>query len=213
MKLKDALEIVGGLSNPSKMPCHSYGISAHLCITGAKLVKVEGSVCADCYALKGMYGDWNKNVSNAHAKRAEAINRPDWAKTMAFIINAKKMDYFRWHDSGDLQSFQHLLNIVAIAEQCPNTRFWLPTREKKFINQYAEAFGDFPKNLVVRVSATMQDAPALVVRIGNYKNTSTVHRDKKPIGRACKASNQGGKCLDCRDCWNPRIKNISYAYH
>ena len=74
MKLKEALEIVGGLSNPSKMPCHSYGISAHLCITGAKLVNIEGSVCGDCYALKGMYGDWNKNVSNAHAKRAEAIN-------------------------------------------------------------------------------------------------------------------------------------------
>ena len=208
MKLKEALEIVGGLSNPSKMPCHAYGISAHLCITGAKLVDVAGSVCADCYALKGMYGDWNKNVSNAHAKRAEAINRPDWAKTMAFIINAKKMKYFRWHDSGDLQNFQHLLNIVAIAEQCPNTRFWLPTREKKFINQYAEAFGAFPKNLVVRVSATMQDTPA-----GNYKNTSTVHRDKKPIGRAGKASNHGGKCLDCRDCWNPKIKNVSYAYH
>jgi hypothetical protein len=208
MKLKDAIEAVGGLSSPSKMPCYSYGISAKLCITGAKLVKVEGSVCADCYALKGMYGDWNKNVSNAHAKRAEAINKPDWVKTMVFIINAKKMEYFRWHDSGDLQNFQHLLNIVAIAEQCPNTRFWLPTREKKFVNQYAEAFGEFPKNLVVRVSATKQDEPA-----GNYKNTSTVHRKKEPIGVSCKAPSQGGKCLECRDCWNPRIKNVSYAYH
>lgn len=210
MKLKDAIEKVGGLSNPSKMPCHAYGISAHLCITGAKLSKIPGSVCADCYALeRGFYASWNTNLTKAHTKRAEAINAPDWAKTMAFIINAKKMDYFRWHDSGDLQSFQHLLNIVTIAEQCPNTRFWLPTREKKFINQYAEAFGDFPKNLVVRVSATMQDEPASK----DYKNTSTVHKNKKPIGRACKASNQNGKCLDCRDCWNPRIKNISYAYH
>lgn len=208
MKLKDAIEFVGGLSNPSKMPCHSYGISAHLCITGSKLVKVEGSVCSDCYALKGMYGDWNKNVSNAHKKRAEAINKPEWVKMMVFIINTKKMEYFRWHDSGDLQNFQHLLNIVSIAEQCPNTRFWLPTREKKFINQYGEAFGEFPKNLVVRVSATMQDEPA-----GDYKNTSTVHKNKKPIGRGCKAPSQGGKCLDCRDCWNPKIKNISYAFH
>ena len=46
----------GGLGYPSKMPGTSYGISAHDCITGAKLAKVEGSVCHGCYALKGNYG-------------------------------------------------------------------------------------------------------------------------------------------------------------
>ena len=211
MKIKSisqALGIVGGLSNPSKMPCHSYGISAHLCITGAKLNKVEGSVCSDCYALKGMYGDWNKNVTEAHAKRAQALKDPLWIDAMVFLINTRKMDYFRWHDSGDIQSLQHLFNIVSIAEQCPKTKFWIPTREKKFINQYLDSFGAFPKNLIVRVSATMQDEPA-----GDFPNTSTVHKNAKPIGRACNSNKQGGKCLDCRDCWNPKIKNISYAWH
>ena len=126
--VKEALEFVGGLSNPSKMPCHSYGISAKLCETGAKLAKVEGSVCWDCYALKGMYADWNTPVHNAHARRLEAMQSPDWVSAMVFLITRKKMAYFRWHDSGDLQSFQHLLNLVTIAEQCPGTQFWLPTR-------------------------------------------------------------------------------------
>ena len=206
--VKEALDFVGGLSSPSKMPCFSYGISAYRCQTGAKLVDVVGSTCSDCYALKGFYGDWNTNLHKAHQKRYEAMQNPDWVSAMVFLITRKGMDYFRWHDSGDLQSFQHLLNLVTIAEQCPGTSFWLPTREKKYINQYQKAFGDFPANLIVRVSATMVDEKA-----GDYQNTSTVHQDKAPIGHACNAPAQAGKCLDCRACWDKSIQNISYAKH
>lgn len=203
--IKEALEVVGGLSNPSKMPCYSYGLSAKLCNVGSKLAKVAGSVCEGCYALKGMYTF--KVVGEAHTRRREAIDLPEWVDAMTFIINTKKLEYFRWHDSGDIQNLQHLLNIVKIAENCPNTKFWMPTRERALISKYKEAFGAFPKNLVVRVSATMVDEKT------SGECTSTVHKEGKPMGRACKAPSQDGKCLDCRDCWNPRIKNISYAYH
>jgi hypothetical protein len=206
--IKEAVEFVGGLSNPSKMPCYSYGISAYRCDTGSKLVDVVGSTCADCYALKGFYGDWNTNLHKAHQKRYEAMQSPDWTRAMVFLINKKGMDYFRWHDSGDLQSFQHLLNLVTIAEQCPSTSFWLPTREKKYINQYIKAFGDFPKNLTVRVSATMVDDHA-----GDYPNTSTVHQDKKAIGFECNAPKQAGKCGNCRACWDKSVANVSYKKH
>jgi hypothetical protein len=207
--LKSALDYVGGISTTTKMPCPSYGLSARLCITGSRLAKIEGSTCSDCYALKGMYGDWNTNVQQAHAKRAATLYAPLWVDAMSFIITRKKLAYFRWHDSGDLQSFQHLLNIVSVAEKCPGTKFWLPTREKKIVFQYQQAFGDFPKNLIVRVSATMLDTPASP----EFKTTSTVHKDKKPIGFACLAPKQDGECRDCRECWNPRRKNISYNHH
>ena len=207
MKLKDAIEKVGGLSNPSKMPCHAYGISAHLCITGAKLAKIEGSVCADCYALeRGFYASWNTNLTKAHAKRAEAINAPDWAKTMAFIINAKKMDYFRWHDSGDLQSFQHLLNIVKVAERCPSVAFWLPTKEKKFVSQYIDAFGAFPDNLIVRVSGAMVDGT-----MPDFEHTSTVTTN--PNDATCRAFENSNKCGNCRKCWDKSTFNVSYLKH
>ena len=41
---KEAHKIVGGLSKPSKMPGPAYNLPARACITGAKLVKVPGSV-------------------------------------------------------------------------------------------------------------------------------------------------------------------------
>ena len=205
--LSSALEYVGGLSEPSKMPCYSYGLSAHACITGSRLAEIEGSTCSKCYALKGMYTF--PVVNEAHARRAASLYQPHWVQAMVFIIHRRKMAYFRWHDSGDIQSFQHLLNIVSVAEQCPETRFWLPTREKKIVRQYQQAFGEFPKNLIVRVSAAMIDAEPSP----DFRNTSTVHRDKKPIGFACPSSKQNNECRDCRECWNPRRKNISYHYH
>jgi hypothetical protein len=52
---KQAREITGGLSKPSKMPGPAFNLPASRCITGAKLVKVPGSVCHGCYALKGRY--------------------------------------------------------------------------------------------------------------------------------------------------------------
>ena len=55
MKTSEAWKLVGGLSKPSKMPGWSIGIPAKECKTGGKLQKIPGSVCFDCYALKGCY--------------------------------------------------------------------------------------------------------------------------------------------------------------
>ena len=41
------------LSKPSKMPGHAYSVSAKECGIGGKLAKQKGTVCHDCYALKG----------------------------------------------------------------------------------------------------------------------------------------------------------------
>ena len=69
MNLREAKELTGGgLGYPSKMPGTSYGISAHACITGAKLASVPGSVCHGCYALKGNY-QYN-SVQIAHKRHS-----------------------------------------------------------------------------------------------------------------------------------------------
>ena len=33
------------------------------------------------------------------------------------------------------------------------------------------------------------------------------------IGTECPSYKQGGKCLDCRQCWDKSIPNVSYKYH
>ena len=66
---KDAINIAGSCTRTSKMPSLSYSLPAKECITGSKLVKVKGSVCEGCYALKGNYHRIAKNIKSAQYKR------------------------------------------------------------------------------------------------------------------------------------------------
>ena len=70
MLKKEARQITGGLSKPSKMPGPAHNLPAVACKTGAKLVKVPGSVCAGCYALKGRYRV--KKLLDARSRRLQA---------------------------------------------------------------------------------------------------------------------------------------------
>ena len=77
---EEALKIIGGsLSKPSKMPGWSIGLPAKECKTGGKLQAVKGSVCYDCYALKGCYVF--KVVQDAQYRRLAALKDPNWVTT------------------------------------------------------------------------------------------------------------------------------------
>lgn len=204
MKLIEAKQIAHTLSNPSKMPGKAYSLPAWECKTGAKLRNVPGSVCADCYAMKGAYL-W-RPTKDAMNKRLQSIDHPQWADAMVTMI--QRQDYFRWHDSGDLQSVAHLAKIVEVAGRTPNTAHWLPTREKAIVRAYMRSGGTFPPNLIVRVSAAMVDGSAP----NGFEHTSTVHT-ANPIGHECPARFQQNECRDCRACWDANVTNVSYHKH
>ena len=200
MKTNEALQIIGGsLSKPSKMPGWSIGLPAKECKTGGKLQAVPGSVCFDCYAMKGCYVF--KVVQDAQYRRLAAIKHPLWVGAMAHLINSKKANVFRWHDSGDVQDEEHLIKIFAVCKLTPKIKHWLPTREA-----WIKAFlPECPENLVIRFSAPMvdQEAPA------SWPNSSEV----VTAGATCPAAKQDNECRDCRACWDATIKTISYGKH
>ena len=211
MKIKEIEKKIGTLSNPSKMPSYAWGISAKHCNTGSKLAKIKGTICNKCYALKGDYAF--RIVFDAHEIRRKAIEMNEWVDYMAELITQKykKLDksrlFHRWFDSGDLQSFSHMMKIFEVCELTPHIKYWLATREYKLVDKIKEE--DVPKNLCLRVSAIKVDSqpPSF------WKWTSGVHKDKKPIGRECPAYKQGGECGSCRACWNRNIKQVSYKEH
>lgn len=203
----DLLSIVGGLSKPSKMPGYAYGLSALECKVGSLLRKVKGSTCGSCYALKGMY--IFPVVKNAHKRRMETLSDPRWVPAMTELIarKCKKVPYFRWHDSGDLQSVEHLSKIVAIAYNLPGINFWLPTREMAIVKEFRALGNPFPKNLTVRVSAPMIGrAPE---KIAGTVGSSV----ENPSAFQCPAPTQGNSCMDCRACWNRKVEEVSYTKH
>jgi len=229
--LKSAESVAAKLSAPSKMPGYAYSLPASKCRTGAKLAKIPGTVCYGCYAADtrewldqpGRASRWNRyhmdNVVNAMQRRHDSLQDPLWVPAMVRMIrfrfftrkcNSKGGGYFRWHDSGDIQSLEHLRNIAIVAEATPNVHHWIPTREYKDVSAYLEKFGPFPLNLVVRVSAHRVNELAPK----RFALSSIVVNGDTPAGASdCPAYQQGGKCGDCRSCWNAHVPIIAYPQH
>lgn len=209
MTLKEALDFVGGLSEPSKMPCYGYGTPAKNCKTGRKLRKIKNSVCSICYALKGHFV--YPSVQKSLQKKEDSILKPEWEDAMVLAIGGREgSGYFRWAVSGDLLGLNHLIKIVNIANRLPHIKFWLPTREFNIVSKYVKEFGNFPDNLIVRFSAIMIDgAPPTKIAQKLGVGTSGVKKE----GFSCPASNQNNFCLNCRACWQRDIENINYKKH
>ena len=199
MLKKEARVITGGLSAPSKMPGPAYNLPAADCITGAKLVKVPGSVCAGCYALKGRYRF--NNVQSALRRRAASLMHPDWIDAMVALISGH--EYFRWHDSGDIQSVEHLKRIFEVCKRTPDTKHWMPTREARFLRLMDPDI--IPSNLIIRMSSHMIDQGPVTF----WPWTSTV----SSVTKTCPAQDQGNKCMDCRACWDRKVANVTYPKH
>ena len=104
---KAALLAVGSLSDTSKMPGKSWGINADHCKTGFKLAKIAGTICSVCYAQKGFYTLYPA-VKRAQDSRLELFEADPLAWVGAMVKLVGSESFFRWFDSGDLQSVEML---------------------------------------------------------------------------------------------------------
>lgn len=225
---KEALEIVGGLARTKKMPGQSWSISAQLCNVGSKLRQVPGSTCSKCYALKGNYTRFH-SVQDAMAHRLDAFrNNPDWDEAMVHLISTHKVPYFRWFDSGDLQHWEMLLRIMAVARQTRTVSHWLPTRETALLKELNKRKTiSIPENLIIRRSNTM--IGELPPEGGNWREDLQYSSGVMPKKYAniwpelvrgntsylfrCPAPLQEGECGDCRACWDPMVLHVDYLEH
>lgn len=202
-------ETIGSLSETTKMPGHSFSIPAGLtCKTGSKLLNVEGSICSDCYAMKGRYVF--PIVRKAQDKRLFMSQDKDWHLYISELIRLRNGSdgYFRWFDSGDLQSIDMLHQICMVAEALPKTKFWLPTKERAMVHEYKKSHS-IPPNLIIRISDVMIGTAAAP---SWHKHVSGVTTDKNDK-HICPAFKNQGKCGDCRKCWDGRVKRVNYLLH
>jgi hypothetical protein len=122
------------------------------------------------------------------------------------IALIKGRPVFRWHDSGDIQSAQHLKNIFEICKATAATLHWLPTREAQFLKFLDPEV--VPKNLKIIFSDHMNDQGR---GVSWWPYTSGV--TTKPGAVTCPSSKQDNKCLDCRKCWDRDVKRVIYGKH
>jgi hypothetical protein len=221
MKVKEIVEILGGdiSKKNSKMPSTTFGLSTDFCRVGGVLRGVEGSVCEKCYAerLEKLRPSCKKGWTNRTQAVLYATETQEgmiaWIEAFTERLNTLCDTHHRWHDSGDLQSLEHLIMIVGVANRTPHIKHWLPTKEYKIVREFLK-HGRFPDNLCVRASSPMVD------RIFNTDvtglNTSSVTRYNDHFaedGHLCPSRQQGNACKDCRACWDKSIQNVVYPLH
>jgi hypothetical protein len=202
------IQFIPKLSKAGKMPCASFSTPAQACITGSKLAKIAGSVCHGCYALKGNYRF--KNVLGLRENNLRSLDNLDtWILSMTKLIKDNDVTgYFRWHDSGDINSIEHLHAIIKIANALPDINFWLPTKEKGILNEVRRNTV-IPDNLIIRLSMAMiNQAPS-----GDYLTSTVRTKDGQVHGVECQSYTNDGKCGTCRACWDKTISNVTYLKH
>lgn len=211
MDIHLAKQLTGGLSNPTKMPCPAYSLPATACKVGSKLHEVENSICSDCYALKGRY--MFNAVQEALTRRLDAITGERWVEAMSFLINryCKDIGYFRWHDSGDIQSVDHLLKIIQICKNTPTIKHWLPTREYNIVRDTKKIVGTWPQNLIIRLSALMFGDLKGPVALAKKLQVGISGADSSKYN--CPAHTTNNMCASCRECWDNPKKTIIYRQH
>jgi len=134
--------------------------------------------------------------------------RESWIKVMVTDILKTKCEYFRWHDSGDLQGPWHGEMIAEVARRTPEVRHWLPTK------QYLDTkLVEWPTNIVVRKSSYMVDRGPAPNAKGLWNMVYTDPANVPPDAYLCPAYEQGGKCGDCRACWDPGVRVVALPKH
>lgn len=213
----DAVAATGGVTQTSKMPCKSHSLPTAACRTGWRMAQIAGSICSKCYANKGFYAMYHVTIEPAQHARLAALDEPDfWIAGMVRLIGDDP--YFRWLDSGDIQSLLHLEMMAEVARRTPRTKHWLPTREygivKEFIAKHGR--GSVPPNLIIRLSAMFIDQPVVIPKslrgIPNITASNVHSKGAKPLGQRCVAPDQDGRCDDCRECWDYSV-TTSYEAH
>lgn len=238
MSLAEARSIAGSLGFPSKMPGTSFALPAKACIAGARLARVPGTVCHSCYALNGGANYQQPRAMIGQQRRLDRLTDPRWVGAMVRLLEHEhgksriKVDlgivgirlqkaggsryrfndpgFHRWHDSGDLQSVEHLANICEVARRTPKIKHWLPTQELRFVKRFLADGGIIPSNFIIRVSSVMLDGD----RPRAWAHTSSVFNNQPPANaHVCPAPQQEHRCMSCRACWSREVQHVAYEVH
>lgn len=140
-------------------------------------------------------------VRNAYRNNLQVLEADPstyWREVEASIMMSR---FFRFHVSGDVPSFDYLVNMVAVAKRQTHCEILCFTKKYDLVNTYIAQNGDLPCNLHVIFSGWLGlemsnpfELPEAHVR---YRDGFTTARDD--------AVECGGNCTECAQadggCW------------
>ena len=197
------------LSKTAKLGTYSWSLQAIETCPGS--VGPDGQLvpaCSGCYATQGCYNF--PDTKKVRFDNKQDAKRAGWVADMVKALSKQK--HFRWFDSGDMYSLELAEKMLAVMVATPNTKHWLPTRMAKF-SKFQDIIAKMQAlpNVMVRFSSDAVDG---TYTPGVHGSTILPDATSAPAGvTVCRAYEQGGKCLDCRACYDKSVAVIGYPAH
>lgn len=126
---------------------------------GTQLTNISGTCggCCDkckdnCYAIKTQLFR-NNNIPSWADNTILATQEPDtFFKEIQQFLDRSMVAAVRFHSFGEIPSFKYLLYMVKLAKENPNVSFYTYTKRFEWVEDYLDAYKEFPSNLVVNMS-------------------------------------------------------------
>ena len=145
------------ISKTSKMKITGKKVGSWSLPAGTSCPGAKGAeVCEGCYAKKGMYRF--PVVKNVREHNAQDYHRDDWVADM--VKEVSKYDYFRWFDSGDIETPELAEKIGKVINITATTKHWLPTRSDKIPKISKTLFKGFPNGTNLSASSNVAIRPS-----------------------------------------------------
>lgn len=169
----------------------------------------SGCACAKkCYAMKmcRIY----KNVKESYNRNLEILvtdKNEYWNQVNDAMCTSR---FFRMHVSGDIPSYEYLLDMVNVAKKNPHCDILTFTKRYSFVNTFINNGGVIPSNLHILFS----EWEGMVME--NQHNLPVAHVIFKGEEPQSNWNICNGNCLECAknnaNCWS--LKNGEHvAFH
>lgn len=135
-----------------------------------------------CYDIKACL-QYPNTVIDARIRNYTILqkNRALYFDTIRETLKRRRKNkFFRWHVSGDIIDADYLENMIAIAKDFPNFKFWTYTKNYTLINDYIGSHG---KNRKKAIPANLS------IMFSEWKGLDIPNPYKMPVF-ACKFPNE-----------------------
>lgn len=174
----------------------------------------------DCYAIRYIKQRHNSCVTpyagNTIIMRNDPKKLYDEIKE---FCDKNIVKYFRFHTSGELESFEQFCNYCNICDNNPDVVFYIYTKAFEILEKYLEKYEKFPSNLVVNLSewnGNLKEVPFSIVGKCSVFMYDDGSQDLSKITH-CPAVDKDGHetgitCAMCRRCMKKRNITAVYAH-
>lgn len=168
-----------------------------------------------CYAIKGALFHSNTIIPSNGKNTLFSRKYPElyFKQIKEYVSNPRrKIIAFRYHSSGEIETYAYLLNMAKVAKDVPNVKFYFYTKRFAFIKRYLKEEGAFPENLICNISVWHKNHIKYRLdglnqfiyddgnepELANVAHCPAISKPAKPGGRG---KETGVTCDKCGLCW------------